>query len=178
LIELNLIVGANFALSWVRKRHPQLNFNTISQGIPPQRLRMVLMQAHMDTTIEPARRIIAWLLEADTQLFRERHYLDPLLAGPVDQWCVSLCFVINSFVLYYIFGVRVMLLIWCLCGCTRFWVQDAFLCGLPHLCACQSLCVCRSRTFDAVYIFEIEPLGVSIFELKVRKTCLLFMRWM
>jgi hypothetical protein len=30
LIELNLIAGANFALTWVWKWHPQLNFNTIS----------------------------------------------------------------------------------------------------------------------------------------------------
>jgi hypothetical protein len=37
LIELNLIVGTNFALAWVRKWHPQLNFNTMSQGLPPQR---------------------------------------------------------------------------------------------------------------------------------------------
>jgi hypothetical protein len=69
LIELNLIVGANFALAWVRKWHPQLNFSTISQGLPPQRSRIVLMRAHMDTTIEPARRIIARLLEADAQFF-------------------------------------------------------------------------------------------------------------
>jgi hypothetical protein len=30
LIELNLIGGTNFALDWVQKWHPQLNFNTIS----------------------------------------------------------------------------------------------------------------------------------------------------
>jgi hypothetical protein len=30
LIELNLIAGANFALAWVRKWHPQLNFNNMS----------------------------------------------------------------------------------------------------------------------------------------------------
>jgi hypothetical protein len=125
------------------------------------------MQAHMDAMIEPVRRIIARLLEADAQFFRERYYLDPLLARPADQWCVLLNIVINNFVLYYIFGVRFMLLIWCLFGCIRFWAQDAFLCGLPHLCAYWSLCLCRSRTFAAVYIFEIEPSGVSIFKLKV-----------
>jgi hypothetical protein len=59
LIELNLIDGANFALAWVRKWHPQLNFNTISQGLPSQRSRTVLMQAYMDAMIEPTRRIIA-----------------------------------------------------------------------------------------------------------------------
>jgi hypothetical protein len=31
LIELNLIVGTNFALPWVRKWHSKLNLNTISQ---------------------------------------------------------------------------------------------------------------------------------------------------
>jgi hypothetical protein len=43
------------------------------------------MQAHMNAKIEPARRIIARLLEADAQFVREHHYLDPLLAGPVDN---------------------------------------------------------------------------------------------
>jgi hypothetical protein len=35
LIELNLFPGANYALAWVRKWHPQLDFNNISQGLPP-----------------------------------------------------------------------------------------------------------------------------------------------
>jgi hypothetical protein len=69
----------------VRKWHPQLNFNTMSQGLPPQRSRTMLMRAHMDATIEPARRIIARLLEADAQFFLEQHYLDPFLAGPTDE---------------------------------------------------------------------------------------------
>jgi hypothetical protein len=69
LIELNLIAGANFALACMRKWHPQLNFTTMSQGIPPQRSRTSLMRAHMDATIELARRIIARLLEADAQFF-------------------------------------------------------------------------------------------------------------
>jgi hypothetical protein len=30
LIELNLIAGSKFALTWVRKWHPQLNFNDMS----------------------------------------------------------------------------------------------------------------------------------------------------
>jgi hypothetical protein len=34
LIELNLIAGANFALGWVRKWHPKLNFSTMSLGLP------------------------------------------------------------------------------------------------------------------------------------------------
>jgi hypothetical protein len=56
LIELNLVAGANFSLGWVRKWHSKLNFNTISRGLP---------RVHMDATLEPARRIIAKLLEAD-----------------------------------------------------------------------------------------------------------------
>jgi hypothetical protein len=35
LIELNLIAGANFALSWVRKWHPKLNFSNMSLGLSP-----------------------------------------------------------------------------------------------------------------------------------------------
>jgi hypothetical protein len=69
LIELNLIAGANFALALVRKWHPQLNFNTMSQGLPPQRSRATLMRVHMHAMIDPVRRIIARLLEADAQFF-------------------------------------------------------------------------------------------------------------
>jgi hypothetical protein len=61
----------------------------------------------MDATIEPARRIIARLLEADAQFFWDHHYLDPLLAGPVDDWllykeCMTLCIVIWSFLYRYL----------------------------------------------------------------------------
>jgi hypothetical protein len=34
LIELNLVAGANFALSWTRKWHPRLNFIFISLSLP------------------------------------------------------------------------------------------------------------------------------------------------
>jgi hypothetical protein len=86
LIELNLIVGANFALGWRRKWHLKLNFNTISQGLPPpQRSRAVTMQVHMDATLEPTRRMIAKLLEADAKFFREYHYFNPLLVDSLDQ---------------------------------------------------------------------------------------------
>jgi hypothetical protein len=86
LIELNLIVGANFALGWARKWHSKLNFNTISQGLPPlQRSRSVVMQVHMDATLEPARRMIAKHLEADANFFCEYHYLNPLLVDSSDQ---------------------------------------------------------------------------------------------
>jgi hypothetical protein len=58
LIELNLTVDANFALAWVRKWHPRLDFDDISQGLPSQRSRSMLIWALVDATIEPARRII------------------------------------------------------------------------------------------------------------------------
>jgi hypothetical protein len=35
LIELNLVAGANFALGWIRKRHPRLNYSSISLSYPP-----------------------------------------------------------------------------------------------------------------------------------------------
>jgi hypothetical protein len=86
LIELNLIAGANFALGWVRKWYSKLNFNTISRGLPPpQRSRAVVMQVHMDATLEPARRMIAKLLEADANFFSKYHYLNPLLVDSSDQ---------------------------------------------------------------------------------------------
>jgi hypothetical protein len=86
LIELNLIAGANFALGWVRKWHPRLNFSTMSLGLPPpQRSRSVAMQIHMDAMLQPARRMIAKLLEADANFFHEYHYLNPLLVDSPDQ---------------------------------------------------------------------------------------------
>jgi hypothetical protein len=86
LIELKLVVGANFALGWVRKWHSKLNFNTISQGLPPpQRSRAVPMRIHMDATLEPAKRMITELLEASAGFFREYHYLIPLLVDSSDQ---------------------------------------------------------------------------------------------
>jgi hypothetical protein len=69
-IELNLVVGANYALGWVQKWHSKLNFNTMSRDLPPpQRSRAVPMQVHMDATLEPARMMITKLLEADTGFF-------------------------------------------------------------------------------------------------------------
>jgi hypothetical protein len=86
LIELNLVAGANFALGWVRKWHPRLNFVTISLGLPSsQRFRTVALQVHMDATLQPARRMIARILEADASFFREYHYLNPLCVDPSDQ---------------------------------------------------------------------------------------------
>jgi hypothetical protein len=85
LIELNLIAGANFALGWIRKWHQGLNFSTMSLGLPSsQRFRTVALH-HMDATLQPARRMIARLLEADANFFHEYHYLNPLLVDSSDQ---------------------------------------------------------------------------------------------
>jgi hypothetical protein len=85
-IELNLIAGANFALAWVQKWLSKLDFNTISQGLPPpQRSKAVPTQVHMDAMLEPARRMITKLLEADGGFFREYHYLNPLMVDLADQ---------------------------------------------------------------------------------------------
>jgi hypothetical protein len=86
LIQLNLAAGANFSLGWVRKWHSKLNFNTISRGLPPtQRSRSSVLRVHMDATLEPARRMITKLLEADADFFREYHYLNPLMVVSSDQ---------------------------------------------------------------------------------------------
>jgi hypothetical protein len=64
LIELDLIASANFALGWVWKWHPKLNFSTMSLGLPPpQRSRSVALRVHMDATLQPARRMIANFLK-------------------------------------------------------------------------------------------------------------------
>jgi hypothetical protein len=41
----------------------------------------------MDATLEPAKKMIDRLLEADATFFKEHHYLDPLLSGPAEH-CV------------------------------------------------------------------------------------------
>jgi hypothetical protein len=86
LIQLNLRAGANFALGWVRKWHSRLNFVTMSLGLPSSQIfRTVELQIHMDARLEPARRMIARLLEADASFFREYHCLNPLHVDPSDQ---------------------------------------------------------------------------------------------
>jgi hypothetical protein len=39
----------------------------------------------MDATLQPARRLIARLLQEDATFFREHHYLDPLGVDNSDQ---------------------------------------------------------------------------------------------
>jgi hypothetical protein len=82
LIELNLVVGANFALGWICKWHPWLNYSSMSLSLPSGGARM---RVHMDATLLPARRIIARLLQEDAAFFREHHYLDPLGVDDSDD---------------------------------------------------------------------------------------------
>jgi hypothetical protein len=79
LIELNLVAGANFALGWIRKWHPRLNYSSISLSYPPGCVRLWV---HMDATL---RRIIARLLQEDARFFCEHHYLNPLGVDDSDQ---------------------------------------------------------------------------------------------
>jgi hypothetical protein len=43
------------------------------------------LRVHMDATLQPARRIIARLLQEDAVFFREHHYLNPLMVDDSDQ---------------------------------------------------------------------------------------------
>jgi hypothetical protein len=82
LIELNLVDGANFALGWIRRWHPRLNYSSMSLSYPPGGVRL---QVHMDATLQPARRIIARLIREDAGFFREHHYLKPLGVDDSNQ---------------------------------------------------------------------------------------------
>jgi hypothetical protein len=76
--------GANFSLDWIRKWHPRLNYSTMSLNLPPSQGSAAL-RVHMDATLQPARRIIGRLLEADASFFREFHYLNSLRVDNSDQ---------------------------------------------------------------------------------------------
>jgi hypothetical protein len=82
LIELNLVAGANFALRWVRKWHPRLNYSSMSLSYPPGGASL---RVHLENTLQPARRIIARLPQEDAAFFREHHYLDPLGVDDSDN---------------------------------------------------------------------------------------------
>jgi hypothetical protein len=82
LIELNLVAGANFALGWMRKWHPRLNYSSMSLSYPPGGASL---RVHLESTLQPARRIIARLLQEDAAFFREFHYLDPLGVDDSDN---------------------------------------------------------------------------------------------
>jgi hypothetical protein len=76
------VAGANFALGWIRKWHPRLNYSSMSLSYPPGGARL---QVHMDAMLQPARRIIARLLQEDAGFFHEHHYLNPLGVDDSDQ---------------------------------------------------------------------------------------------
>jgi hypothetical protein len=82
LIELNLVAGANFALGWIRKWHSRLNYSSMSLSLAPGGASL---RVHMENTLQPARRLVARLLEADATFFREYHYLDPLGVDDSDN---------------------------------------------------------------------------------------------
>jgi hypothetical protein len=82
LIELNFVAGANFALRWIRKWQPRLNYSSMSLSYPPGGASL---RVHLESTLQLARRIIARLLQEDTAFFREFHYLDPLGVDDSDN---------------------------------------------------------------------------------------------
>jgi hypothetical protein len=82
LIELNLVAGANFALGWIRKWHPKLNYSSMSLSLA---LGGASLRVHMKNTLQPAQRIVARLLQVDAAFFREYHYLDPLGVDDSDN---------------------------------------------------------------------------------------------
>jgi hypothetical protein len=82
LIELNLVADANFALGWMRKWYPRLNYSSMSLSLAPGGANL---RVHVESTLQPARRIIARLLREDAAFFREYHYLDPLGVDDSDD---------------------------------------------------------------------------------------------
>jgi hypothetical protein len=76
------VAGANFAIGWIRKWHSRLNYSSMSLSYPPGGGRLGV---HMDATLQPARRIIARLLQEDARFFYEHHYLNPLGVDDSDQ---------------------------------------------------------------------------------------------
>jgi hypothetical protein len=82
LIELNLVASANFALGWICKWKPRLNYSSMSLSYPPGGASL---RVHLESTLQPARRIIARMLQEDATFFREFHYLDPLGVDDSDN---------------------------------------------------------------------------------------------
>jgi hypothetical protein len=48
LIELNLVAGANFALGWIHKWHPRLNYSSMSLSLAPGGASL---RVHMENTL-------------------------------------------------------------------------------------------------------------------------------
>jgi hypothetical protein len=82
LIELNFVAGADFALWWMHKWYPRLNYSSMSLSLAPGGASL---RVHVESTLQPARRIIARLLREDVVFFREYHYLDPLGVDDSDN---------------------------------------------------------------------------------------------
>jgi hypothetical protein len=82
LIELNLVAGANFALGWIRKWHPRLNYSSMSMSLAPGGASL---RVNMENMPQPARRLVARLLEADAVFFHKYHYFDPLGVDDSDN---------------------------------------------------------------------------------------------
>jgi hypothetical protein len=79
------VAGANFALGWIRKWHPGLNFSSMSLSLPAGR---ATLQVHMDATLQPTRRISARLLQEDARFFCEYHYMTrSLWIIQINQCC-------------------------------------------------------------------------------------------
>jgi hypothetical protein len=83
LVKFQLLAGAQFALAWVRKLKPKLDFREISRGFPPHKSKEIHLKKHLEATLEPAKRMVDRLLEADVAYFEEHHYLELLLSEPV-----------------------------------------------------------------------------------------------
>ena len=74
-VKVQLVAGAKLALAWTRTHHPKLDLDTISQGFPPRRGKSgIRMTRHYDAAAVPAERMIARLLEADSEFFTKFHY--------------------------------------------------------------------------------------------------------
>jgi hypothetical protein len=58
------------------------NYKSMSLSLAPGGASL---QVHMENTLQPARRLVARLLEANANFFCEYHYLDPLGVDDSDN---------------------------------------------------------------------------------------------
>jgi hypothetical protein len=58
LVKLQLVAGAQFALAWVRKWKPKLDFDEMSKGFPACKSKGIHLKKHLKETLEPAKRMI------------------------------------------------------------------------------------------------------------------------
>jgi hypothetical protein len=76
------VAGANFALGWIRNWQPRLNYSSMSLSYPSGGASL---RVYLESTLQPARQIIARLLQEDSTFFCEFHYLDPLGVDDSDN---------------------------------------------------------------------------------------------